>query len=45
MEQDTVLALVVVAGPVAVSVLAAAGALWLYRWTQRSGAIRAGDFS
>jgi hypothetical protein len=32
-----------IAGPVAVSVLAAAAAAWLYIQTQRSGAIRAGD--
>ena len=34
-----------IAGPVAVSVLAAGAAAWLYVHTQRSGAIRAGDFS
>ena len=33
-----------IAGPVAVSVLAAAAAAWLYIRTQRSGAIGAGDF-
>jgi hypothetical protein len=32
-----------IAGPVAVSVLAAGAAAWLYLQTQRSGAIRSGD--
>ena len=32
-----------IAGPVAVSVLAAGAAAWLYFHTQRSGAIRSGD--